>query len=235
MKFSKDLNLLLIHANGIPRTLRLSLSKLRIQVFFLLALSLLIFLLALGFSFIYIYQNFLSPRPFLTAKNAAKLEQVQSLEKIIEDLQDELARKKGVKRETSPTTTQVLHLFAPASEAILRPFISVKEASAKFIQNKVSLSFKLKNDLTNGDKVNGYIISLIKGKNFIRAYPLEVFHPTGNTIIKYNKGKFFSISRFVDINIMFTEIKSKEDLTVHLFIFSPTGKLLHSSHIKKIT
>ena len=241
MKFSRDLTLFLIHGNGAPRSLRLSLSKLRIQVIALVSVLLLLLVLSLVFSSIYVYERYISPTPLLTADKAKKLKEIGALEKIVAELQLELEKASlgGKNSASSP-----LQLIAPTTGAVHPSPIAIEGLSATQEKNKISLSFKLKNALSTQEKASGYILALLRTKDSIRSYPEGILRPKGKVILPYNKGKYFSIVRFVDMQIHFENIAkesiaventtSKEDISLELLIFSPTGKLLYSSHVEEL-
>ena len=232
MKFPKDLTLFFIHGNGIPRSFRLSLLKLRTQMMLLIGVFLLLFVLTLAFSSIYIYERYISPTPLLTADRAKKLEEIGSLEKMVAELQQELEESRLGQKSASPSLLP--HLLAP-TEALRPSSIAIEKLLARHHKNKISLKFTLKNALPNGEKAKGYVLSLLRTKDSIRIYPQGVFRPTGKLLLAYNKGKFFSIVRLVHMQIDFENINNEKDITLQLLIFSTTGKLLYSSHIKEVS
>ena len=91
VKLSEDLTLVLIRANGAPRTFNLPVPRLKRNIFLVAGIFAILLICSLVFSSLYVYDNFIAEKPpLLTDADAEKLQSIDGLQVEIGNLQKKL-------------------------------------------------------------------------------------------------------------------------------------------------
>ena len=240
IKLSKDLTLVLLRANGSPRTFNLPIPRLKRSLMLISGLFAFLAFSSTIFSGLYVYENYIAKRPpLLTSEDAAKLESIKGLTSEINTLQANLEKRK--KLGSSVTTvhsadTVPLSLFSAMSTQVDNSAVQINNPSIRRSESdsSIDLKFELQNKFPNKQRVRGYIIVLAKTPDQIHVYPERAFSIDEDVLLNYNQGETFGISRFRAASAKFTNIDAKRgDLSFHILIFSYTGKILNSLHVKE--
>lgn len=237
VKLSEDLTLVLIRANGTPRTFNLPVPCLKRNIVLVAGIFALLLICSLVFSSLYVYDNYIAEKPpLLTEADAEKLQSINGLMTEISKLQANLANKKDLTKFPSGSTgfKYPLQLLGPLSVQADNPPVKIEEP--KVIRNdqskNVRLQFNIINDSPTDTRVRGYIIVLAKTPNGVRIYPEGAFSPSENILLTYNNGETFGISRFRSSEATFSNVEGElKDMGFHILLFSYSGEILNSMHV----
>ncbi len=241
VKLSEHLTLVLMRANGAPRTFNLPVPRLKRNITLVAGIFALLLICSLVFSSLYIYDNYITDKPpILTNTDAEKLQSINLLMTEISKLQTNLSNKKDLTKFPANASDfkYPLQLLGPLSVRADSSPINIEEP--KVIRNEdsknVRLQFNIINKLPNQKKVRGYIIVLAKTPNGIKIYPEGAFSPNDNILLTYNNGETFGISRFRSSEASFKNIKSDlKNIGFQILLFSYSGEVLASLHIPGTT
>lgn len=234
MKLSEDLTLVLIRANGAPRTFNLPVPRLKRNIFLVAGVFVLLLICSLVFSSLYVYDNFIAERPpLLTDADAEKLQSIDGLQVEIGNLQ-----KKLLSRNSSGGGDFPLQLLGGLSVPVKNSPVDIEEPKVIQRENSkaVKIQFNIINKFPDQQRVRGYIIVLAKTPNGVKIYPEGAFSPSENILLTYNSGETFGISRFRSSEANFKSIEADlKDVGFHILLFSYTGEILNSLHVPGTT
>lgn len=105
------------------------------------------------------------------------------------------------------------------------PVIAIENYNYQFDQNSLSISFSLANLSQNGSKQAGYVFTFLKTVNGIMVQPQSAL-PEEEFQLKFNRGEYFSFSRFRPVNATFNLNQKVDSFLVKVLVFSRTGDLI---------
>lgn len=237
VKLSEDLTLVLIRANGSPRTFNLPVPRLKRNLLLITGVLTVLLVTALTFSSLYVFDNFIASKPpLLTADDAAKLESVRELEQEITNLQNALSNKKNLTLAPGDETAAAypLQLLGPLSVRAAKSPVEIEEPKViRDAEGKgIRLTFNIINKFPDQQKVRGYIVVLAKTPDGVKVYPDGAFSPEDSILLTYNAGETFGISRFRSSEAKFKDLDYKlNEIGFHILLFSYTGEILNSMHV----
>jgi hypothetical protein len=105
------------------------------------------------------------------------------------------------------------------------PYIAIENYNYQFQENNLSVSFSLANLSSEGTKQAGYIFTFLKTNNGIMVYP-ESALPEEEFQMKFNRGEYFSFSRFRPVTATFNLNQKVDNFLIKVLVFSRTGDLI---------
>lgn len=100
----------------------------------------------------------------------------------------------------------------------------VEDIKFEHANSSSTISFNLVNNLSEDEKLSGYIFVQQLGSSNVKFYP-ELPLGTGEFYFKYNMGESFTASRFRPVVAKFTNL-GLEEIQYKVYIFSRSGDLL---------
>ncbi len=128
--------------------------------------------------------------------------------------------------EIKPLTS--LSYFYPISgqqDLTHTPLISIENYNYQYEGSTLSISYSLENLSKQGLKQAGYIFTFLKTESGIMIHPQSAL-PEDEFQLKYNRGEYFSFSRFRPVTANFNLNQKIDNFLVKVLVFSRTGDLV---------
>lgn len=241
MKPSQDLTLVLIRANGAPRTFNLPLPKLKRSLLFLSIFVLgttlaCITLAVLHFSGSRVQRvEVVTPQQPEAEKQPAAADRTAELQADLEKAQAALEGRKKLSSDPRAKVEAPLLLLAPTSGLVADSPVLINRPIVKRHENSkdVSVEFELQNRSPDQSRIRGYIVVIAKTTSGIYSYPENVFSLDENILLNFAKGETFGISRSRATVATFSDLPNTRGSKTNfqIFIFSSTGQILNTLHV----
>lgn len=205
-----------------------------------------------GLSFLLTILSLLAALKYYTLSTKMDASYIQNLQEQVQNLEEQL--KNGDKKKTdlpplesvvatsNPTSegkismslfsTQVSQL--PAAEISNLPFSvqaqkAVWSSSSENKKRVLKVHFAIQYQKNDQGHQQGRILILARGPSTLLTYPSGAILPSGSeNLLSFEKGEFFSVSRYREVNAEFGPVSSKDTLeTIEIFLLSKEGKVLY--------
>lgn len=174
----------------------------------------------------------LAPK-IMAAYQEEKSEMLQTIEQLQKQYQESLDKISTTQVAVNKDNT-ILPLFRPTlghKDLSVTNILNVENIEVEFQDKEVFLKFNLLNNNTNGEKISGHIIAIMKNGPNLTFYPSEDLN-FDDAITTFNMGEKFTISRFRPVVANFPkESISDSKAFFKVYIFSRLGDLLYQKSL----
>ena len=245
---AKDLTLVLLHSNGIPRTYRLKIPSIQRKMLFICIFVTFVTLAAMIFSGLFFFHNKISfpipaqnisvaPPSVNTATNISENAQdPESLRLALAEAQSEIERRKTITNGNTAPIAQQLFSNSISEWNSGAPPLEIKNAVAKRnpIAKKFNVQFEIHNVQSSPEQIRGRIIILAKTRSGLFTYPAEAFSSQDNILINFAKGESFAASKFRPGTAEFSNIPFDQgSVKFQIFLISNAGKIIATSQVEE--